>query len=162
MRQRIFQKIGSLLGLLAILLATLAPTVSQTLAARHHQYVMRTMMPMPADAAMGDAGSHSMMSMHHSMMSMHGDPAMGDTTAGSMMSMHGDPTDNASSHTTMSHGDACGYCSLLLHLPALPSVKAAFALTVWAIQHREATRFESLHRSAPLTSAQPRAPPASS
>jgi len=59
------------------------------------------------------------------------------------------------------HWQACGYCNLLAHTPVMPSVQPAFAATVWAIQHRVATRFESVRRVEPLASAQPRAPPVS-
>ena len=59
----------------------------------------------------------------------------------------------------MSDGDACGYCSLLAHMPAVPSVEALFVVTVRALQHTVATRFESVRRVEPLTFAQPRAPP---
>lgn len=48
--------------------------------------------------------------------------------------------------------------------PACPYPRAArpeltFAAHVRVIQHRAATRFESLRRALPLTAAQPRAPP---
>jgi hypothetical protein len=62
----------------------------------------------------------------------------------------------------MSDGDACGYCSLLAHMPAVPSVEALFVVTVRAVQHTVATRFESVRRVEPLTFAQPRAPPSAS
>ncbi|SIT39646.1 conserved exported hypothetical protein [Paraburkholderia ribeironis] len=63
------------------------------------------------------------------------------------------------SHDSISHLEACGYCSLLSHTPALPTAEATFVATVRVIQHREATRFESLRRALPLTAAKPRAPP---
>lgn len=65
------------------------------------------------------------------------------------------------SHSLAARWHACGYCSLLAHMPVLPSVEPALAITVWAIQHRVATRFESVRRLEPLASAQPRAPPVS-
>lgn len=71
----------------------------------------------------------------------------------------GSDTGDKSSHSTLWHLQACGYCNHLSHTPALPTAEATFAATVWAIHHRTATRFESLQRSLPLTSAQPRAPP---
>ncbi|KWF22458.1 DUF2946 domain-containing protein [Burkholderia pseudomultivorans] len=70
----------------------------------------------------------------------------------------GDAAD-ASSKSLHAHLQACGYCSLLTHAPALPTPELTFAATVRVIQHREATRFESLRRALPLTVAQPRAPP---
>ncbi|WP_233864363.1 DUF2946 domain-containing protein [Paraburkholderia adhaesiva] len=71
------------------------------------------------------------------------------------------PDNGGTSHALAGHWQACGYCNLLAHMPALPSVEPAFAVTVWAIQHRVATRFESVRRVDPLASAQPRAPPVS-
>jgi hypothetical protein len=40
-------------------------------------------------------------------------------------------------------------------MPAVPSVQASLDITVRAIQHRAATRFESVRGVEPLTSAQP-------
>lgn len=70
----------------------------------------------------------------------------------------GHPAD-PSSKGLQAHLQACGYCSLLAHTPALPAPELTFAAHVHSIQHREATRFESLRRALPLTAAQPRAPP---
>ncbi|WP_229013095.1 DUF2946 domain-containing protein [Paraburkholderia gardini] len=67
--------------------------------------------------------------------------------------------DKAGQHPSMSDGQDCGYCSLLAHLPVVPSVTTLFVVTVHAIQHGDATRFESVRRVEPLISAQPRAPP---
>lgn len=77
------------------------------------------------------------------------------------------PPDDASnsldaSHSLASHLQACGYCNLLIHMPALPGVQPAFAIAAWEIQHRIATRFESVRRVLPFVAAQPRAPPVSS
>ncbi|WP_446903660.1 DUF2946 domain-containing protein [Burkholderia sp. YIM B11467] len=69
---------------------------------------------------------------------------------------------DASSKSLQAHLQACGYCSLLAHTPALPAPELTFAANVHVIQHREATRFESLRRALPLTAAQPRAPPLAS
>jgi hypothetical protein len=86
-----------------------------------------------------------------------------DTMSGvycSMRSMHHDAPDTKSdTHSLMSHWDACGYCSLLAHIPVVSSVQASLVITARAIQHRVATRFESVRRVDPLTFAQPRAPP---
>ena len=80
-----------------------------------------------------------------------------------MASMPDQASDDAGSkhtqHPAMSDGDACGYCSLLAHMPVMPGVEALFSVTVRATQHTVATRFESVHRVEPLTFAQPRAPP---
>ena len=68
-------------------------------------------------------------------------------------------TSGKHTHAATSGGDACGYCSLLAHMPVVPSVEALFSVTVRALQHTVATRFESIRRVEPLTFAQPRAPP---
>ncbi|WP_175690083.1 DUF2946 domain-containing protein [Burkholderia anthina] len=73
----------------------------------------------------------------------------------------GNDRTHASSKSLQAHLQACGYCSLLTHTPALPAPELTFAAHVRVIQHRTATRFESLRRALPLTAAQPRAPPAS-
>lgn len=70
-----------------------------------------------------------------------------------------EPGSRHSQHPATFHGDACGYCSLLAHMPAVPSAEALFSVTVRALQQTVATRFESVQRVEPLTFAQPRAPP---
>lgn len=148
MLSRFHRKIGSWLGLFAILMATLAPTISHSLAARNG----------------GEAG---MGGEHCSMPSMASMPDMGAMSSmPSMSSMHDQASDDSGSkhalHAATSDGDACGYCSLLAHMPAVPSVEALFFVTVRAVQHTVATRFERVRRVEPLTFAQPRAPPSAS
>lgn len=148
MLSRFHRKIGSWLGLFAILMATLAPTISHSLAARNG-----------GEAGMG--GEHCSMPSMPSMASM---PDMGAMSSmPSMSSMHDQASDDSGSkhaqHAATSDGDACGYCSLLAHMPAVPSVEALFFVTVRAVQHTVATRFERVRRVEPLTFAQPRAPP---
>ncbi|MFP4889637.1 DUF2946 domain-containing protein [Paraburkholderia sp. EG304] len=155
MLNRRHRKIGSWLGLLAILLTTLAPTISQTLAAHRH-----------ADAMTGE---HCRMASMDDMVSMpgmrmqDGTPEATQTTANPPDNADdsadaGNPTDK---HAQMS-GDACGYCSLLAHLPVMPSVGMLFVAAVRARQHTAATRFDSVRHVEPLTFAQPRAPPSAS
>ncbi|OXI84922.1 MFS transporter [Burkholderia sp. AU31652] len=74
----------------------------------------------------------------------------------------GEPAADSSQKSLTAHLQACGYCSLLAHTPALPAPELTFAANVHVIQHREATRFDSLRRALPHTAAQPRAPPFSS
>ena len=74
----------------------------------------------------------------------------------------GDHAGDSSSKSLQAHLQACGYCNLLAHSPALPAPELTFAASIHPLQHREATRFESLRRALPLTAAQPRAPPAAS
>jgi hypothetical protein len=119
------QKIGSVIGLLAILMTAFAPTISQALAAQSRI----------------------------------------DTLLASYCSAHpsvGSETSDKYSHDTLSHLQACGYCSLLSHTPALPTHQASFAVTIQAIHHRAETGVESQRSVSPLTVAQPRAPPFSS
>lgn len=145
---RFYRKIGSWLGLFAILMATLAPTISHTLAMRSHAETM--------SSEHGDM--HSMLSMH-SMDAMHDDaPQAASVTSGASQESGGTSTH----HSMLSSGDDCGYCSLLAHMPVMPSIGGLFAVTVRALQHTVATRFESVRRVEPLTFAQPRAPPFSS
>ncbi|WNC91488.1 DUF2946 domain-containing protein [Paraburkholderia sp. FT54] len=148
---RFYRKIGSWLGLFAILMASLAPTISHTLAARSDESAMSAEhCDMPSMASMG------------SMDSMDSMDSMQDDTpdATSVASNAADQTGGKHTpHTVMSDGDACGYCSLLAHMPVVPSVEALFVVTVRALQHTVATRFESVRRVEPLTPAQPRAPP---
>jgi Protein of unknown function (DUF2946) len=126
MRRRLFQRVGSYLGLLAILMMTLAPAISHALA-DSHQAALHAHTGCPEHDSADDT------------------PAMDDA-----------------SHAPALHWHACGYCGLAAHLPMLPSVEPSFALTVWSIRHRVATTFESIARTEPRSSAQPRAPPVSS
>ena len=132
---RFQRKIGSWLGLFAILMATLAPTISHVLAAR--------------------ADRDALSEEHCSAASLDGASSMRGEAAQTPAA----PDDPAGKHAQMSDGDACGYCSLLAHLPAMPSVEALFLVAVRACEHTVATRFESVRRVEPLTFAQPRAPP---
>lgn len=131
MSSRFYRKIGSILGLLAILMATLAPTVSQAIAAGRGAY----------DPAAALCSSHTAtLARLTTLTDTHED----------------DPTD---AHTLASHWHACGYCSLLAHVPVLPASPSAFALAVAALTQRVAVRFESVALASPYQAAQPRAPP---
>ncbi|CAE6757080.1 DUF2946 domain-containing protein [Paraburkholderia haematera] len=142
---RFYRKIGSWLGLFAILMATLAPTISHSLAAHN-------------------GGEPGMEGEHCSMPSMASMPERDAISSMSSMSSMpdqalDDPDGKHTEHTATSDGDACGYCSLLAHMPMVPSVETLFSVTVRVFQHTVATRFESVRRVEPLTFAQPRAPP---
>lgn len=122
-------------------MATLAPTISHSLAARNgFETGEGAHCSMPSMASMPEMDAMSAM------------PSMQDQAS------H-DPGSKHAQHAAMSDGDACGYCSLLAHMPAVPSVEALFFVTVRAVQHTVATRFERVRRVEPLTFAQPRAPP---
>jgi hypothetical protein len=105
--------------------------------------LMATLAPTVSQTLAATRADHSMMGEHCSMPSM----------------QHQAPDSKSHSDSTMSDGQACGYCSLLAHMPVIPGVRATFAVTVRAIQHPVATRFESVRLVEPLTPAQPRAPP---
>ncbi|SAK50673.1 MFS transporter [Caballeronia ptereochthonis] len=67
---------------------------------------------------------------------------------------------HAQSHAPMSGaGDACGYCSLFAHMPAVIVPPVVFAQVVEAVLQPRATRFESVRLEEPLKPGQPRAPP---
>ncbi|WP_423213109.1 DUF2946 domain-containing protein [Paraburkholderia ginsengiterrae] len=133
---RFYRKIGSWLGLFAILMATLAPTISHTLAARNEAgAILGAYCGMPPLAAVqADAAA---------------------LTSGAP----GQSLGKSAQHSATSDSDACGYCSLLAHMPVMPSVEGLFVVAVRTLQHTVATRFESVRRAEPLTFAQPRAPP---
>jgi len=139
--RRFQRKIGSWLGLIAILMASLAPTISHTLAARADRDPMSAVLCSAASMGSMDAIS-----------------SIPDESA----HVPAAPDDSPSKHAQMSDGDACGYCSLLAHLPVLPSVEALFLVAVRVTQHTVAVRFDSTRRVEPLTFAQPRAPPSAS
>ncbi|WP_174365710.1 DUF2946 family protein [uncultured Caballeronia sp.] len=97
----------------------------------------------------------------HSLAANHPGDGMQDEHC-SMPSMQGASAEgkpDADKHTQMSAGQDCAYCSLLAHMPAVPTVQALFATTIRLTQHQVATRFESVVRVEPYTFVQPRAPP---
>jgi len=151
---RFYRKIGSWLGLFAILMATLAPTISHTLAARGAESAMAgEHCDMPSMGSMGSMGSMDTMPA----MDMTREEAPVASLVATKTPDH--PGNDHTRHSTLSDGDACGYCSLLAHMPVVPSVEGLFVVAVRALQHTVATRFESVRRVEPLTFAQPRAPP---
>lgn len=143
-------------------MATLAPTISHTLAIRNADSAMANGhcdMPSMASMPMGSMGS---MDSTASMPSMHRETPLGAAVAVTSTDSPVDKHTQPSQHTSLTDGDACGYCSLLAHMPVVPSVETLFAVAVLVRQHVVATRFESVLRVEPLTFAQPRAPPFSS
>lgn len=154
---RFYRKIGSWLGLFAILMATLAPTISHTLAARGDESAMSgEHCDMPSMASAGSMDSMRSMRSMRSMSAMQDDAPHASSVA---FAAPGQPGNDHTRHAATSDGDACGYCSLLAHMPVVPSVEGLFVVTVRALQHTVATRFDSVRRVEPLTFAQPRAPP---
>ncbi|KXU87432.1 hypothetical protein CI15_14870 [Paraburkholderia monticola] len=158
MFNRWHRKIGSWLGLLAILMTTLAPSISQTLAAHRHADAM--MGEHCEMASMGDMASMPGMPMQDMQVQDDGpDPTQAAADAPAPSDAAANPAGNAAEKHAQMSGDACGYCSLLAHLPVMPSVGMLFVAAVRARQHVAATRFDSVRRVEPLTFAQPRAPP---
>ena len=144
-------------------MAPLAPTISHTLAAHVYDGAMSdghcSMASMPSMPSMS-----SMSSMDDGMAAMQDDATLASHPSASTdtPAVTPPPGDPASKHAQTSDGDACGYCSLLAHFPAMPNVGTLFVAAVRAHQHAVATRFESVRRVEPLTFAQPRAPPSAS
>ncbi|WP_109481296.1 DUF2946 domain-containing protein [Paraburkholderia sp. C35] len=94
----------------------------------------------------------------HSLAAMHGGGESGMHC--SMPSMQHDAGQDAShTHTSMPGGDACGYCSLLAHMPAVVAPQLVFTQIIQVVLQRIATRFESVRLVEPLAPGQPRAPP---
>ena len=130
MLNRFYRKIGSVIGLLAILMTTLAPTVSQAIAAR-------------------DGSLNALNALN---------PL--DTLCTSQPTSAADPHDGqADAHSLAAHLHACGYCSLLTHLPVLPGAFTTFTLSTGSVAPPRAIRFESVELITPFKAAQPRAPP---
>jgi hypothetical protein len=120
--RRHLQKIGSLLGLLAILMATLAPTVSQALSSYER-----------LDAALAERCT-----------------ATQDAT----------DFERSAPHPLTFHWQACGYCGLLAHFPAVPPVNTGFVAQVMFAHAVTVHASVGTWPTASVTSAQPRAPPA--
>jgi hypothetical protein len=75
-----------------------------------------------------------------------------------MPSMQHDSSHNQP-HAAQSSLDACAYCSLLAHMPAVLAPPVIFALVTQAIQHRIRARFRSAMLIEPPRPGRPRAPP---
>ncbi|GGC71488.1 hypothetical protein GCM10011400_69380 [Paraburkholderia caffeinilytica] len=135
-------------------MATLAPTISHSLAARNGGAAGMEggLCSAPSMAFMPEKDTMSFLPfMQHR--------ASDDPDSKQAQQQTQQQTQQQAPHSAMSDGDACGYCSLLAHMPVVPSVEALFFVTVRAVQHTIATRFERVRRAEPLTFAQPRAPP---
>ncbi|WP_323119802.1 DUF2946 domain-containing protein [Burkholderia alba] len=62
-------------------------------------------------------------------------------------------------HALAAHWQACGYCDLLAHLPALPNALPAFGLATQVFRYRIAAPFRQVRRVPSCAAGQPRAPP---
>ena len=125
------QKIGAWLGMLAILLSVIAPTVSQVLRGVHSQ-----------------VGHHEHHSHHHPSSA---EVAL-DAHAGHALHHHGADSSFLS--------DACPYCGLLAHSPALSSTTIAWSVAPLHPSFPPPLIGPAFRPYAVLTPAQPRAPPA--
>jgi Protein of unknown function (DUF2946) len=125
------QKIGAWLGMLAILLSVIAPTVSQVLR-----------------SAYGEVEHHA----HHSHHLHQAVEVALDAHAGHAMHHHG-----ADSSLLC---DACPYCGLIAHSPALPSVAVASSVAPLRPSFPPPLVAAAFRPYTVLTPAQPRAPPA--
>ncbi|MFD1554730.1 DUF2946 domain-containing protein [Paraburkholderia silviterrae] len=117
------QKLGSLLGLLAILMATLAPAVSQVLAS--HQQLSNALATYCTVESAADPAGHD------------GTPA----------------------HSAAPHWQACAYCGLLAHVPALTGGAVALAVTLLVVRVSAPEAWAEVRAAFAHTAAQPRAPP---
>lgn len=75
------------------------------------------------------------------------------------MQQHHETYEKHNTHGTQLHLDACGYCSLLAHLPAITPFAPPSAVLKRTIVHRVKTRFERVRANAPLPFWHARAPP---
>jgi Protein of unknown function (DUF2946) len=131
MFRRRLMKIGSILGLLAILMTSIAPTVSHALAS-HDRLGQALSTYCSADAAFSETGDND---------------------------SPNDASNNSSSHSGALHWQACGYCSLLAHFPALTGSTVAFAAAV-PVTRAPMSVVRATVRALPhFIAAQPRAPP---
>ncbi|MCX5540052.1 DUF2946 domain-containing protein [Paraburkholderia sp. CNPSo 3076] len=131
MHNRRRQKIGAWLGTLAILLSVIAPTVSQVLRGEY-----------------GEVGHHAHHSHHHH-------PAVQvafDAHAAHAMHHHGSDSSSLC--------DACPYCALFAHSPALPGVAVASNVARQCPFFPAPLVTGAFRPYTVLTPAQPRAPPA--
>ncbi|PTB17017.1 hypothetical protein C9I57_30425 [Trinickia symbiotica] len=125
------QKIGALLGMLAILLSMAAPTVSQVLLRAH------------ADT---ERPSHHWHHAHH-------------LAAQTPLGHAGSPTHHHGSDSS-SLCDACPYCGFITHTPALPGVRVALSAAAQRTEFPPPVTTAAFRPYTVLTTAQPRAPPA--
>ena len=131
MLDRRLQKLGTLLGLLAIWLTVLAPAISQVLVSR----TSIEQSPYVECGAVQEAPHYA----HHA---------------------HRAGAGGSHRHDTLEHGQACGYCGFFAHLPLLPGlaprVVPAFAAALAAYLASAAVPSHGER----FYTAQPRAPPA--
>jgi hypothetical protein len=101
-------------------------------------------------ATLAPAISHSLAATHGGESGMHClMPSM----------QHNAPDAQSHAHALIPDGDACGYCSLLAHMPAVIAPQLVFMQVIQAVLHRSATPYESIRLVEPLKPGQPRAPP---
>jgi Protein of unknown function (DUF2946) len=131
MRRRLVRKFGSLIGLLAILMTALAPAVSQAL----------------ASGLQPDSQPDIFLSTFCS--------------AASQAPQTRSDEPISSQHSAAGHWNACGYCNLAAHSPALAPRASAYQARVLPESLSDNTPAQPFPPYAPVFAAQPRAPPVS-
>jgi Protein of unknown function (DUF2946) len=124
------QKIGALLGMFAILLSVIAPTISQVLR-----------------SGQTDTEHHSHHHPHHAHLEA---------------PLHLAHADSAAHHHSPDSSlvrDACPYCGLITHAPALPGAPVMFAVAIQQAEFALPIPTAAFRPYTAITSAQPRAPP---
>jgi hypothetical protein len=124
------QKIGALLGMVAILLSMIAPTISQVLRSAQTEH-------------------HSHHHWHHAQFAA---DVIDLAHAGSAAHHQGSESSLLC--------DACSYCGLITHTPALPGAPVAFAVAIQPAEFAPPICTATFRPYAVVTPAQPRAPPA--
>jgi hypothetical protein len=127
------QKIGALLGMVAILLSTIAPTLSQVL----------------LSAQAGHQAHRFHQHWHHA---PHSAEALHLAHVGSGPHHHGPDSSLFC--------DACPYCGLNAHAPALPGAPVAFIGAIQRARFAPPISSVAFRPYTVVTRAQPRAPPA--
>ncbi|WP_146014118.1 DUF2946 domain-containing protein [Trinickia dabaoshanensis] len=131
MLDRRLQKLGTLLGLLAIWLTVLAPPISQVL-------ISRTSIEQSSYVECG-ARQGAAHYAHHA---------------------HYAGAGGSHRHDTFEHGQACGYCGFFAHLPLLPGLTPRVVPAFAAAKAAHVASAAVPWHAERVYTAQPRAPPA--
>ncbi|WP_179405523.1 DUF2946 domain-containing protein [Burkholderia guangdongensis] len=135
-------KIGAFLGIFAILLSVVAPTISQTLRSAS------------TEATLHALHAHHEHHAHHAHHMHPAAQAVRPAIAGFAAHHHGSDSSPGC--------DACPYCGLIAHTPALPGAAVAFGIAAQPAGFAAPVMAAAFRPYTVLTLAQPRAPPASS
>jgi Protein of unknown function (DUF2946) len=130
MLSRHCQKIGALLGMVAILLSVIAPTISQVLRSAQTEH-------------------HSHHHWHQEQLAVE---AIHFSHVGAAAHRHGPDSSLLC--------DACPYCGVITHAPAMPAAPLAFTVANQHAQFSPPISTTTIPPYTVVTPAQPRAPPA--